>query len=410
MSRRNPPARYVLPDTVNPAGRKTIIMCIPDEPHHIAAFRGAMQTLGSAYNWADDEAHTAKEVAKLWREIIDQGDSCLEFRQDTCHLYMVANGIETLIYNGQECIDANIADGTLMPGVRHSGLGDKPALDCENYSFGLAPLGTFVLPQRVSSGDTLRFFNTDGGTSDMAGGNIFWWCPSGATYALGSCTGLRGPSQTGDPASAITHASLMVLIAGNYYDLFDVASTPTTFAVPAGIHNELATVMLNYSPVYGALATGAVGGVIEWCKNRLSCHKFDFSVSNQGFTPFVYGGITRAQYLGGGWQSKDRNQFIQFQSGVFPGTVAAQRVTLHFTTAAPTALVEIQYPGSAAPSGTDWNRSQSIAGNNIVVTGTGSFSSMWINCDTGGASLAGKIIDYITIEFDGTNPWGADNC
>lgn len=89
---RNPRARWVLPTTVNPSTSKCIQVPVPNDPHHIAAFRGAMLALASAANWGNDTAHTAKDVAAVWRAIIDTMDwGCTMFdvRQNEdlpCHL------------------------------------------------------------------------------------------------------------------------------------------------------------------------------------------------------------------------------------------------------------------------------------------------------------------------------------
>lgn len=59
---------YELPETINP---DTITFCItvPDEDIHLRAFWGAMWTLTRAYNWANDDEHTALEVATVWRDL-----------------------------------------------------------------------------------------------------------------------------------------------------------------------------------------------------------------------------------------------------------------------------------------------------------------------------------------------------
>lgn len=89
MARKNPPAKWVLPTVVNPETHKCVTIQIPDERFHIAAFWGALQTLGSAYKWADDTAHTAKNVALVWRDIVDSamlGDCPVptQYKMDTC--------------------------------------------------------------------------------------------------------------------------------------------------------------------------------------------------------------------------------------------------------------------------------------------------------------------------------------
>lgn len=86
MARRNPPAKWVLPEIVDPPERICYTVAVPNERMHIAAFKGAMLNLASAIHWADDDAHTAREVALVWREIFDNlcasepdasGDCCM---------------------------------------------------------------------------------------------------------------------------------------------------------------------------------------------------------------------------------------------------------------------------------------------------------------------------------------------
>lgn len=76
MARRNPPAKWTLPTVVNPPTRKCFTVLVPNEDYHIAAFRGALLALGSAYNWQDDDLHTAKDVAAVWRSIVADVNPC----------------------------------------------------------------------------------------------------------------------------------------------------------------------------------------------------------------------------------------------------------------------------------------------------------------------------------------------
>lgn len=80
MSRRYPVAKWTLPEVVDPEGRRCFLIRVPDDPLHLAAFRGALLNLASAYKWQDDPAHTAKDVALVWREVIDnvEGRTCLD--------------------------------------------------------------------------------------------------------------------------------------------------------------------------------------------------------------------------------------------------------------------------------------------------------------------------------------------
>lgn len=64
--------KYTLPETVDPADRICVAIPCPNERFHIAALMGALQDLGHAYNWQNDDAHTAIDVANVWRDIVDE--------------------------------------------------------------------------------------------------------------------------------------------------------------------------------------------------------------------------------------------------------------------------------------------------------------------------------------------------
>jgi len=76
MTRRNPPAKWVLPITINPPARKCFTILVPDEELHVAAFRGALLSLASGYNWADDPLHKARLVARVWKDVVDNVFEC----------------------------------------------------------------------------------------------------------------------------------------------------------------------------------------------------------------------------------------------------------------------------------------------------------------------------------------------
>lgn len=411
--RRFPKAKWTLPDIVDPPGRKLIMLCIPDEKYHIAAFRGAMLALASAYNWADDPLHTAKDVAQVWRSVIDDEGNCVEFRQDDCHLYLVMNGIETLIYNGQECIDANIADGTIKPGIANGGLGPKGIAECYPYSMELSPLESYYLPQVVNTGDTLQFIDFSGGTSDVIGGNVLWYCPTGATYVLGACSGARGGAVVGDPAQSITHASLIVQINNVYYDLFNVSSVPQTFVVPAGITNQLCKVQLNYGAITGASATGTVKATIQWCRNSAWCYTWDFTVAQGPFVG-IYG---NEQWVAGvGWQtqSSGNNQIGGPQSSPLFADSLLTAITVEWTNTGQDPSNN-QYVGRTLNGG-DYTYQM------FPDQTTGNHAYTW------NISASGRLSDYILVSLDcanlatrntvkritvyglGVNPFGSSNC
>lgn len=62
---------YLLPEEIDPP-RKCFTLEIPDEPFHRAAFFGALESLTKWWNWQRDENHTAAEVTRVWRDVIER--------------------------------------------------------------------------------------------------------------------------------------------------------------------------------------------------------------------------------------------------------------------------------------------------------------------------------------------------
>jgi len=62
---------YILPADINPTDRIYACVPIPNDPMHRAAFMGQMTALSRWYSWERDDAHTGKDVAAVWRDIID---------------------------------------------------------------------------------------------------------------------------------------------------------------------------------------------------------------------------------------------------------------------------------------------------------------------------------------------------
>lgn len=71
QKRKMTAARWSLPEVIDPVDKRCVMLLIPDEPYHIAAFRGALAHLAQAHKWAEDVDHTARDVAWVWQGIID---------------------------------------------------------------------------------------------------------------------------------------------------------------------------------------------------------------------------------------------------------------------------------------------------------------------------------------------------
>lgn len=75
--RRNPTIRFTLPDVIDPEDRLCFNIEVPNNIYHIGAFRGALARLASAVFWQDDPDHKAKDVAAVWRSIVDDVEACI---------------------------------------------------------------------------------------------------------------------------------------------------------------------------------------------------------------------------------------------------------------------------------------------------------------------------------------------
>jgi len=81
MSRRKPPARYVLPES-NDFNVQYACLPVPIDINHRAAFWGQIYALGSARIWANDDTHAAIDAAGVWQNIAEQvtfADDCNPF-------------------------------------------------------------------------------------------------------------------------------------------------------------------------------------------------------------------------------------------------------------------------------------------------------------------------------------------
>lgn len=97
MSRRNPPAKWILPEVIDPEERLCFQIEVPNDPMHIAAFRGALYNLTSARFWQDDPDHKALEVAAVWQDIWDEiSMSCCP-----CPSSKIVDGVPMYTIDGQ---------------------------------------------------------------------------------------------------------------------------------------------------------------------------------------------------------------------------------------------------------------------------------------------------------------------
>lgn len=91
-----PLGRFLLPSIVDPPSRIAVCICIPDEQRHIAAFWGALRTLGYQFAWERDDAHTARDVSTVWARIVDEANENFNAGGVMC---VNQNDLETFINN-----------------------------------------------------------------------------------------------------------------------------------------------------------------------------------------------------------------------------------------------------------------------------------------------------------------------
>lgn len=253
---RKPRAKWTLPSVVNPAGRRCITIDVPDDPYHIAAFRGALLSLASAYNWEDDQAHTAKSVAAVWKTVVDNslewGCGQLQIRACTldCGIEWSTDGAHWNCISLENCI-ADITNGVIQDMIADGRLPRsgivQPAPQsaptpgtCRTYHVALDANGRWLCPSPVTTGDVITLSNATGAWNDGSGFGAIgpWVCPDGGTYGLGQC----GGGQTfvaGDPMPTVHHMTPIAHIGTTYLNL------ATALTIPAGFTDAKLEIQAN---------------------------------------------------------------------------------------------------------------------------------------------------------------------
>lgn len=417
--RRNPPAKWVLPNTVHPATSTSWCVPVPDDPFYRAAFLGALASLGAAYKWQDDADHTAKEVADVWREIADNLQKCMDEPQSSgsfalwedevslhCNI-RIHNG-KLQVTNGCDCDGAAIwadvcsdgstlsQDGTITPDS-----GDRPGPgDSECLPISLAAGKSFIIPFGLQSGDIVTATGLQGSWSSNGVG---WTCTDGTPFALGQCDGERY-HDVGDPDATLYHGQLALFIGGQYLSLTD---GPITLSGLSG--SQQGIVIGNMTAGFGAGGTiglnlcvqsGATPPITTWC------HYLDLTLSSYGF----YAPSGNGQWVAG--------------VGLMP-FAPGDSIDMHRDFSAPVTITYMKYwylvDGSL--SGCDAN-AQTSNNDGVAVPAPTASSSVQnadaafvsVNPDyirivnTGCAGETQNIAIALEVHGTGTDPFGTSNC
>jgi len=263
---------WALPAVVHPPKSRCFTIQVPDDREYVAAFRGALLELASGYNWADDLAHTAKEVALVWRDVIEQVDRCAapdtsktpgitledimstQIRispDDSCIIQMWCIDHWEDWYNPKDCI----ATGGGQP--TSGGAGQPGPGKTAQYCFTIEARTPALYPVEVSTGDTITVTDVSGAWTDgLSGLFSLWKCPNGQPYTAGVCSG----SPVTDGADLMPTEPHMGLIAWIDGEMFYIGNG-ATFIVPTGITGAQLLFMPNTSDP--TVASGSVSACVE---------------------------------------------------------------------------------------------------------------------------------------------------
>jgi len=246
MTRRNPPAKWVLPDVIDPPERVCYQIQVPDTLYHKAAFFGALLDLAAAYKWADDPAHTAKDVALVWRDIIDNLQVCTPTPASAAGGISLEDMLSQQIrispdnpciiqmwcidhwedwYDPQECIATGAGQQVARDG-EEPGPGESAT-----YCFTVNARVPYLFPVSVNTGDTITVGDVSGAWTDGQLGLLSTWdCPNGQAYTLGACS---GPTFTdaGNPMPSEPTMGLIAFVDSQYF----YVGNGTTFVIPSGV-------------------------------------------------------------------------------------------------------------------------------------------------------------------------------
>lgn len=368
---------------------------------------GAVKVLMRPETYKGDIPTVIDAVANASQLVSQIGECEVErtFRQDVCHLYTTLNGIETLIFNAQDCVNANLADGTLAKA--NSGyIGDIPSDDCHTYSVSLTIDKNWIAPNVVNTGDTLLLSNWQGGATDLGMLSTTWVCPSGTAYAFGGCTNTaRAATIYGtDPLQSAPHLAVIAAIGSSYYDIWNSASgiTPATFTVPSGVTNQPLRLLMNVGTAVGLVAAGEMWGEITICNKHQWCYEFDFTTGQHGWSviPLDNTGYDGTYITGTGFQG------LNPAIGINPGVVLLP--TSIFVTSTNGAGSRILDTNSCSP-GTLAAHTLSIAnGSGIFEPAYQMTTTDWFAVFHGGNTT--QTISKVKVYGSGTNPFGASNC
>ena len=304
---------FPVPPPTNPVGGCDFLtLTFPSEwqPYIL----GALQQLTLQATWQGTPDEQAAAMERAWAIIATfarascpepspggiQVEEDMGIRVDcNCRVFVTCcDGTEVELLTSKNGAPTQPGAGSPLP---------SPGGGTERYCFQLGPRAAALLPPLVNTGDTILIEDAAGAWQD--GNSLFWYCPSGWQFILGTCNAVP-IANVGQQLVTSRYMGVIAKIGASLFDVLgpDGAGNPTPFTVPAGIINQPLQFLANFIATPPTLVPG---GLVTFCakvtNNQLQhwTVDLDWTIFQQGFSPCITvpGGTPTADYVPGvGWQ------------------------------------------------------------------------------------------------------------
>jgi hypothetical protein len=351
-------ARYVLPATIDPADSVCFQVQVPNDPQHIAAFKGQILDLTWSRLWQHDATNGADQTSRVWKRVFDNLTECdvINIRlkpTNFCMIQLTNDGGATWtdVADLSACANAAAVDyvqqridyGTLSGGGQQPGQGGGTPTQCYDYDITLTGSQRWNSPVAVETDDIITVTNAQGAWFDGDLLSLQWNCPDGTPYSLGTCVGSTH-LDAGDPLPTSPHMMLVGNIPGATVPYFDMYNT--TYTVPASVPSSELFLQAND----GVLTDnqGSINLHVQICKGGW-VHAFDFTGgSDEGWLPWSALN-SQGAFSPEGWQSVPQgspgSDYAYFYR-TFPSTRDVVNVHVHLTQ---------DIAGTTGRMGINWN-------------------------------------------------------
>lgn len=432
--RRNQPARYELPEVVNPPDSICFEVPVPNDKFHVAAFKGSILALGRAFSWANDDAHTAIAVAAVWMEIFNNlekckpcapgvgfagagGDDDLMLRQNPDNPCELQNSVDGVTWCTWADLSLCVSSGQPGAGSRQP----SPGGGEECYTAKLAARGQWLLPTSVNAGDTIEISDAQGAATDGTG---LWYCPDGESFIAGVCIPGSGTYSGSDPVPLEKHMAIVVKIASTFYKI----PQGTPFTVPGGVSNAQVVFQLNDASLSDNDGDETFNVCVVNNAAASWSHTLIFASTPGSFGAQSYNPGDRAgaiYVLGTGWNSNNTNAgdgssaqrytqcdilFDWVTSTTLKSVVAKMNTTVGSNAGGSTLATQIQYRTGA--SNTNLTTITPATGTNQTISWTGTQAATGLRLhstvsDAGNGNVANGAQTWleVTVTGVGFDPW-----